>query len=363
MAIFWMIIIVTILALLQVTYYNKRALKAVTYERRFSTNEVFTGDRLELIEILANNKLIPVPWVRVESRISASLKFKKQENLDINMEQFHKSLFYLGPYSRITRRHEIHCLKRGYYDCSKISIVAGDLFGLGRDSRDQIEEAARLYVLPQILKADELPEAAVKWQGEVSVRRWILPDPIFVSGIREYRSGDILKDVHWGATARTGILQVKVRDYTVSPKIMLVFNTQISDRLLGGMNPEDIDFLEKGINICAALAAWCVNSGLEVGFMSNGAAQIGRTDTPSLQMGCSQIHLKDLLRQLATLVIKMQTGIHAVLDKQIKDGFSGMDILIISAYWSETIEKRAAQLRNNGNTVTYIPIGGGGRNG
>ncbi len=81
MVIFWIIIIVTILALLQVTYYNKRALKSVTYERRFSTNEVFAGDKLELIEILANNKLIPVPWVRVESRMSASLKFKKQENL------------------------------------------------------------------------------------------------------------------------------------------------------------------------------------------------------------------------------------------------------------------------------------------
>ena len=89
MAIFWKIIIVTILALLQVTYYNKRALKAVTYERRFSRNEVFTGDRLELIEILANNKLIPVPWVRVDNSITLNIKIKKKENKDINMEQFH----------------------------------------------------------------------------------------------------------------------------------------------------------------------------------------------------------------------------------------------------------------------------------
>jgi uncharacterized protein (DUF58 family) len=363
MVIFWIIIIVTILALLQVTYYNKRALKSVTYERRFSTNEVFAGDKLELIEILANNKLIPVPWVRVESRMSASLKFKKQENLDINMEQFHKSLFFLGPYSRITRRHEIHCLKRGYYDCSRISVVAGDLFGLSRADRDQVEEDARLYVLPQIAKADQLPDAAIKWQGEVSVRRWILPDPIFVSGIREYRSGDNRKDVHWGATARTGILQVKIRDYTVSPKVLIVFNTQISDQLFGGMNPEDVEFLEKGINICAALAAWCINMGLEVGFLSNGAAQFGQSETPVLESGSTQAHLKVLLRMLATLVIKMQTGIHTLLDRQIKDGISGMDVLIVSAYWSEDLEKRAVQFRNNGNTVTHIPIVGGGRHG
>jgi uncharacterized protein (DUF58 family) len=244
MAIFWVIILITILALVQVTYYNKNALKAVTYERSFSKHEVFAGDKLELIEVLSNQKLIPVPWARVESRISASLKFKKQENLDINMDLFHKSVFFLGSYSRITRRHEIQCLKRGYFDCRRVSVVAGDLFGLGQASRDEVSEAA-LYVLPQILKAEELPDVALKWQGEVSVRRWILPDPIIVSGIREYRSGDNRKDVHWGATARTGTLQVKVRDFTVSPKVLIVFNTQISDSLQGGMNPEDIEFSGK----------------------------------------------------------------------------------------------------------------------
>jgi hypothetical protein len=149
--------------------------------------------------------------------------------------------------------------------------------------------------------------------------RWILPDPIFVSGIREYRSGDNRKDVHWGATARTGILQVKIRDYTVSPKVLIVFNTQISDQLFGGMNPEDVEFLEKGINICAALAAWCINMGLEVGFLSNGAAQFGQSETPVLESGSTQAHLKVLLRMLATLVIKMQTGIHTLLDRQIKE--------------------------------------------
>ncbi|NLL38356.1 MAG: DUF58 domain-containing protein [Clostridiales bacterium] len=360
MAVFWIIVTVSIIALLQVNYYNRRGLSKVEYERRFNKDEVFVGDKLELIEVLSNNKLIPVPWVRVESRMSASLKFKKQENLDINMEQFHKSVFFLGGNSRITRRHEIQCLKRGYFDCSRVFVVAGDIFGLGSDSRDVVCNA-RLTVFPEILKPSRLPDTALKWQGDVAVRRWILPDPVLVSGIREYRSGDSQKDVHWGATARTGVLQVKTRDFTVSPRVMLVFNSQISDNLVGAMEPRDTDFLETGVNICASLAAWCVSNAFDVGFASNGAAKEGENGLPYLEPRCSHEHLRQLLRLLAMLVIKMQVGFHALLDNLIDDGITETDILIVSAYWSDAIEKRVQQLRKNKNTVTYIPIEGGGQ--
>lgn len=361
MTVFWIIVTISIMVLLQFCYYNKRGLSKVEYERRFSKDEVFAGERLELIEVLTNNKLIPVPWVRVESRMSASLKFKRQENLDINMEQFHKSVFFLGGNSRITRRHEILCLKRGYFDCSQVFVVAGDIFGLGSDSRDVVCNA-RLIVFPEILKPSRLPENALKWQGDVTVRRWILPDPVLVSGIREYRSGDSQKDVHWGATAKTGMLQVKTRDFTVSPRILLVFNSQISDDLIGAMHPRDADFLETGLNICASLAAWCVNNAFDVGFTSNGAVKAGDSAVPYLEPRCSHEHLRQLLRLLAMLVIKMQIGFHTLLDKLINDGITETDILIVSAYWSVSIEKRVEELRRNNNTVTYIPIEGGGRN-
>ena len=72
--------------------------------------------------------------------------------------------------------------------------------------------------------------------------------------------------------------------------------------------------------------------------------------------------LRQLLRLLAMLVIKMQIGFHTLLDKLINDGITETDILIVSAYWSVSIEKRVEELRRNNNTVTYIPIEGGGRN-
>ena len=212
----WIMVIVAVLAILQTIYYNHYGLRKVSYTRRFSRERAFEGEQVELVEVLSNDKLLPVPWVRVESRISGDLQFRRQENMGLSMDRFHKSLFYLSPFSRITRRHEITCRHRGYYDCSLASIVAGDLFGVAHDRAD-VTGDARIFVYPAILKPDEMPDTALKWQGDVTVRRWILPDPILVTGIRAYRSGDPQKDVHWRATARTGSLQVKQRDYTVSP--------------------------------------------------------------------------------------------------------------------------------------------------
>jgi uncharacterized protein (DUF58 family) len=239
------------------------------------------------------------------------------------MDRFHKSIFYLGSYMKITRRHEITCLHRGYYDCGLVSLVAGDLMGLAHDRRD-VSCKARLYVYPAILSPDELPDSALKWQGEVSVRRWILPDPILVSGIREYRGGDPQKDIHWLATARTGRLQVKMRDYTVSPRTLLVLNCQIDDKLFSGMEPSQTEFIENGVSICASLAAWCIENGIDVGFITNGASRLAENEEISVEPRCSEAQLEKILETLALLVIKMRVAMHTLLDRRIEAGLSGM---------------------------------------
>ena len=351
----WIAVVVVLLALGQTLYYHRRGLRRVQYARHFSRDRVFAGEEVELTEVLSNDKLLPVPWVRVESRISSRLRFQRQENLNIAMDLFHKSMFFLGSYSKITRRHRILCTRRGYYDCSLVSIVAGDLFGLAHDRTDCRTEA-KLLVYPPLLAPPELPDTALKWQGDVTARRWILPDPILVTGIRDYRSGDPQRDVHWGATARTGKLQVKQRDYTVSPRAMLFLNCQISANLMGGMEPNQLEFLENGVTLAASLAAWCVQNGVDVGFMANGENINAPGVTVSVEPRCSQAHLERILEELSLLRIKMVLDIDTLLDKQLQAGITDMDLLIISAYWDERLEQRAQRLRRQNNSVTWLPI-------
>lgn len=359
MTAFWIILIVGIIALLEVAYYQKRALSRVTYTRSFSRPRAFAGEKVELVEVITNEKLAPVPWIRVESRVSAALRFKSGDRLGVAADSFHKSLFFLGSYSRITRRHEITCMRRGFYNCGLVSVSASDLFGLAGARRD-LETGAKLIVYPAIPSRAELPEEALRWQGEMSVRRWIMPDPILVNGIRAYRPGDPRRDVHWAATAKTGELQVKLRDYTVSPRVMLLFNCQIRDALHGGMEPEDVAFLEGGVGICAALAAWCCSRGVELGFASNGENAETGADCPFLAPQGGEGRLDSVLEALAKLNIKMKIGFHALLDRLIAENMTGEDIVLVSAYRSESLEKRAETLRRMGNSVSWVSIRGDG---
>ena len=108
-------------------------MKRVGYDRRFSRPSAYAGERVELVEVIRNRKILPVPWIRVESRISPFLRFGhggQSEEREISADQYHKSVFYLGPFSQIRRRHDVTCLKRGHYEVGSVALTAGDLMSV-----------------------------------------------------------------------------------------------------------------------------------------------------------------------------------------------------------------------------------------
>jgi uncharacterized protein (DUF58 family) len=90
--------------------------------------------------------------------------------------------------------------------------------------------------------------------------------------------------------------------------------------------------------------------------MTNGDNRLDEGSDIWIEPRCSAAQLEKILETLALLLIKMRLAIHTLLDRQIAAGLSDMDIVIVSAYWSDTLELRASQLRRMNNSVTYIPI-------
>ena len=230
MSVLWLIALTVAFALLQAVIFHHFNLRKLSYERHFSQKSAFEGQKVELIEGMRNEKLLPVPWLRAESRIPRELAFEKEQMdaHEVSGGLYHKSIFFLPPMSRITRHHEISLRKRGVYDAGSVALTAGDLFSLARSERQE-ELDCGIVVYPRILSEDELPDPANRWLGEAVVKRWIMPDPFLVNGIRDYRAGDTLRDVHWRASARTGELCVKVRDYTSDPRALVILNVQTSE--------------------------------------------------------------------------------------------------------------------------------------
>ena len=351
----WLILIVGVFAILQSRYYTRVSFKKFHYKRSISKSAVFEGDDLELVEEISNNKLTPLPWLRVESKLSPWLRFRSQENLEILDDRFHRSVFYLRPYSRITRRYTVKCIRRGYYDLSITTLTVGDLFGLSSTSMESRSDA-KLFVYPTILGQEELPEEALRWQGDVSVHRWIFPDPILINGIRGYQLGDSRKDIHWKASARSGTLQVKTHDYTVFPRLLLVFNIEPEDNFWGQLSAQEMEEMEYGVRVIATLSNWAIDNSMEVGLFSNASVSYAQDMTIAIEPACNASQLHHILETLSGLEFKEKESIYRTMERLLEADTSETDILVFSTFWNESLENRAEDLRRKGNSVTHITL-------
>ncbi|MNO18229.1 hypothetical protein D3C76_79440 [compost metagenome] len=352
----WLLVSAVLIIMLLAFVYRRRALKGISYRRYFTERAVFEGDTVEMVEVIANAKLLPLPWLRLESSIAAGLTFGRQSNLNIHageIYQNHSSLFYLRSYRQITRRHEVTCSRRGQYRLESATMTTGDPLGLNAEVK-RFPLDLELLVYPRILELQELPLPNHSWLGELPVRRWIIEDPFLTAGIREYRAGDPLGNINWKATARTGELQVHKRDYTADHRLMIYLNLETSDSMWRTViEPERI---EMGIRYAATVAEHALRSGLAAGFASNARLADGPNEPIRIEPHTSSDQLTLLLETMARMVLDRTASMIRMLEIEIEAGATDTDYLIISCHQGEKLAETAELLRQNGNGVEWMEI-------
>lgn len=324
------------------------------YERSFSQKTASEGDQLTFTEVIRNNKLLFLPWVRIESNISPYLQFGTDEDLDVRFDRYHKSVFTLTAFSQVTRRHPVKLLRRGHYKLDNVSLCFGDLLGIAPTQTD-FSAPAELYVYPRLVPEDPF-FTSQRYQGETSVRRFIIDDPFLVNGIRTYRAGDPVRDIHWAATARTHELQVKTHDFTADPKLMVILNCQLREDQWGELMDYEQNRIEHGIRIMATICMKALKMGAETGFATNmpmegmeGSAFVA----PIGGAGAEDM----LLSAMSLLQIKRTKRFPTFLEEM--DKLTGLDIILLSCYDSEDLQSRIAALRRAGNQVQLMLLEGG----
>ncbi len=129
-----------------------------------------------------------------------------------------------GQQARVTI--DITPLRRGVIRLDDLRVLLPDPFGLFQRCRKVKAPAATLTVLPRRfpLPKIELPGgAAFKISGEANTNS-IGTSGEFV-GLRDYRPGDPLRQIHWKSWARTGRPIVKELEDTFYPRYGLVVDT------------------------------------------------------------------------------------------------------------------------------------------
>ena len=331
-------------------------IKNLACTRSFSRPTVFEGDQGELVEVVRNDGPFVIPWLRVESYISPHLRLGKQENLDVKGQSFYSSCYTLMPYQQIRRRHRVKYLRRGTYDLGSATISSGDLLGLTRFWNEQ-KLHTEVTVYPRILDRDELPLPVSRTLGELIVRAQLLRDPFLVRGVREYQPGDLVRDIHWAATARTGQVQVRVHDHTARTRLLVVLNVQHSDSQWDNyIKQSDEAAVEDELRLAASLCVHALRGGVAAGFAANMPQGQSEGNTVLLPAEGAAWE-EELLTAFARLDMRCGDKFLKLLDDlQVCEG---LDILVLSRYDSEGIQDALARLRTAGNQVTFYRTEGG----
>lgn len=332
-------------------------LRKLQCRRSFSRPAVYAGEEGELVEVVRNDTPWVLPWMRLESRISPNIRLGKQDNLHVSGEMYYCSLFTLMPYQQIRRTHRVKFLHRGAYDLGNASLTAGDMLGLAKVSHIQMLSAPVL-VFPRLLEANEVPQPVAKLMGELSGKQQLLRDPFLVRGIRAYVPGDPVRDIHWPATARMGEAQIRVRDFTVRTRLMVLVNVQYEDQQWTDIMPPELEpGMEYAISMAATLCVNALRDGLSAGFGTNMAGEGEKAVLMLPEDGAARE--EQLLTAMARLTLRRAEHFPILLERL--SAYSDMDILILSLYDSLSIEERVEQLRRSGNQVTLHILEGGRR--
>ena len=339
------------LFLLQNKLYKTYAFKNLEYSCTLSTNECYEGDEIELVEEIVNKKWLPLPWLKAEITTSRWLSFAGAQSGVTDSTRFVPSFFSVKGYSKVTRRWKVKCLKRGEFGIEQVVLITTDLLGYSNLSRPG-GGGARVLVLPRAIESDALQVSPRYLNGDIMVKRQLLTDPFYISGVREYTGFEPMSRIHWPATAQQQRIMVYNNDYTSRQSVTIILNMQ--SRQFEHQEVVDEDRMENGIRVCAGLFQTAL-SGMPTRFMSNCTTDSSRSTTVTGEYWGEE-YIVGLLELLARLQLHSTEDFGNYL-AGITASISSTDIVIVSGYLSRPMLDFADGKRMDGVHVRFFILG------
>ena len=229
-----MIWIFVILAVAVLYYLERRwgpyALQFIHFSGQCDKVLAQPGETVTWTSTLENHSRLPIPFVRLELRFPNDLNASGPDHWVRThrrggLQKWHvEERLSLRPHQSRSRTLSLVPTRRGQYDPGSCRLSIGDLLGFQESS---VEIApGKLVVMPERAKNSRSVEAVSGFLGDLSVRRFVLEDPILTIGFRDYTGREPLKDVSWTRTAMTGKLQVKQYDHTAEQTVTVLLNAE-----------------------------------------------------------------------------------------------------------------------------------------
>lgn len=265
--------------LLQSYVYKKFAFDKLTYNIALSVSEVFEGEEIYIYEEISNKKILPLPFLKVDTELPEGLTFhiaekdKKTGEITESYPRVIHSIFVLRSYQMIRRRWRIRCDVRGAYTLGNVTMLVDNLLGSNLDAKVfEVSAGAKntLVVLPKAVNLTKKFTSSQYTSGNFIVRSSLISDPLFKAGVREYFAGDPINRINWTQTAVHGSLMTNIEEYTNRHQFNIVMNMQSRDieKIIPGP-PSSVIPVELCITVVASILDRVSAENISVRFISN----------------------------------------------------------------------------------------------
>jgi uncharacterized protein (DUF58 family) len=278
----------------------RRMVRGIEVERR-APAEAFQGDEVR-VDLVVTNRSRGV-------RLAIELH-------DEHLSPSRAFLSRLRPGERVIVETRRAAARRGVHATEDLVVVSGAPFGTG-EARRRLHVAAETVVHPRLVHLDDLPflQAAPTPERAMHTvpRRGGGPEYL---GIREYRTGDSLRHVHWPSTARHGEVMVREFEREQTRRLVVVVDAMSDVAVEAGETP-----LDRCCSVAAsvAFAARTVGQGVRLVAATDGApVALARAEPHALLRWLAELRpagglsLPDLLGRLGAEVLGAETVLLAL---------------------------------------------------
>jgi len=271
----------------------RRMVRGIEVERR-APAEAFQGDEVR-VDLVVTNLSHGV-------RLAVELR-------DEHLAAARAFLSRLRPGERVVVETRRPASRRGVWVTEDVLVTSGAPFGVA-EARRQVAAVSETVVHPRLVRLDDLPflEAAPTPERAMhSVpRRGGGPEYL---GIREYRTGDSLRHVHWPSTARHGEVMVREFEREQTRRLAVVIDTMTD----GGVGETPLDRC-CSVAASVAFAAHTVGQGVRLVAAADGTpVSLARAEPHALLRWLAErrpgggLPLADLIGRLGPEVLGAET--------------------------------------------------------
>lgn len=235
--------------------------------------------------------------------------------------------------------------KRGVYKSGKNYLETGDF--LGFNSKVVSEELkADIVIMPEKSQDEQVISTLGGYLGDISVRRFIIEDPVLTVGYREYTGKEPMKNISWNQSARKNELMVKKNDFTTDTNVAVVLNMQNSDR----------EKMEECYRIARTVCEQLEEKRIPYEFMSNG-------DVGNCNEGYGNRHLNYIMMRLGRSNQFSYYSFDELIERCIQKKKNNRSYIIITSGSSEEETRAISSLQAVSDHEVCVLTAGGQDNG